>query len=417
MALLAALGHVANLGQFVEIGQGHAHQREQIRWTRRNYALDSQALKIDLLGAARDDVRGTYDTYVERLDSLLLLNALLLPFALNTLQFSDQFVPGLDCLDRPDPDSCIEMKHPWLQTLWVYLVGIDLFVPFWSILMLLHCKRKLDSWLQHTLGDLQLMRRGIMNTDILESSEWTKQVEDQLAEEQKRVVATLGGFIVDYQEIFMQLWNEECAPLVAIATLLLWASATIAITLTAFMFWIYLADRETKEGARASGDYIHFGILSIIGLGIPLAYFLRVWILGRRRSRSNAATGTIAGDLRSNGDELLPSVSPMAIRRESLRNVGIPRTTSSSSDFTRPRPFLMNSRASAAGGSDMSLVERDGAISETPPRRDGVVSETPPRNIASHDQRKRPLLETLNPFRRNQDQDEPRRIYSSPCAN
>merc|ERR1719463_971048 len=107
MALLGALGHLANVSQFAEIYQGHAHQREQIRWTRRNYALDSQALKIDLLGAARDDVRGTYDTYVERLDSLLLLNALLLPFALNTLQFSDQFVPGLDC----KTEECIEVKH------------------------------------------------------------------------------------------------------------------------------------------------------------------------------------------------------------------------------------------------------------------------------------------------------------------
>ena len=43
MALLSALGHLANFGQFVEIGQGHAHQREQIRWSRRGYTLDAEA--------------------------------------------------------------------------------------------------------------------------------------------------------------------------------------------------------------------------------------------------------------------------------------------------------------------------------------------------------------------------------------
>jgi len=278
MALLAALGHVANVGQFVEIGQGHAHQREQIRWTRRNYALDSQALKIDLLGAARDDVRGTYDTYVERLDSLLLLNALLLPFALNTLQFSDQFVPGLDCKDA---DHCIEVQHPWLQTLWVYLVGIDLFVPFWSILILLQCKKKLDSWLQQTLDDLQRMRKLIITNDVPDNNAWSKESEEALLAEQKRVVACLGGFIVDYQDLFMELWNSECRPMVNLATKMLWCSATIAITLTAFMFWIYLVDRQNDNY-----DEWHFGIISVIGLSVPMIALFRGWLKQPRRMQS-----------------------------------------------------------------------------------------------------------------------------------
>merc|ERR1712007_27319 len=101
-------------GQFVEIGQGQAHQREATRWARKNYALDTQALKIDLLGDTREDIRRTYDTYIERLDTLLLLNAIILPFALQTLQFSDQFVPGFACAVNPDT-YCLVAQYPWLH--------------------------------------------------------------------------------------------------------------------------------------------------------------------------------------------------------------------------------------------------------------------------------------------------------------
>lgn len=304
MALLAALGHVANVGQFVEIGQGHAHQKEQIRWTRRNYSLDSQALKIDLLGAARDDVRGTYDTYVERLDSLLLLNALLLPFALNTLQFSNQFVPGLDCLTRDDPQTCIEIKHKIIHTLWVYLVGIDLFIPFWSILLLLLCKRKLDSWLQKTLDDLQRMRKMIISKDTPDVTTWSKETEENLAAEQKKVVACLGSFIVDYQDLFMDLWSSECAPLVNIATKMLWSSATVAIVLTAFMFWIYLVDREYRD----NHDPWHFAFMSLLGLGLPLLYFIYDWCI--RKPASMPVTSRVA------------TYADLPLRRDSRISVG-----------------------------------------------------------------------------------------------
>lgn len=327
MALLAALGHVANVGQFVEIGQGHAHQREQIRWSRRNYSLDSQALKIDLLGAARDDVRGTYESYVERLDSLLLLNALLLPFALNTLQFSGQFVPGLNCMDRNDPNTCIEVKYAWVHTFWVYQVGIDLFIPFWSILILLNCKQKLDSWLQKTLDDLQRMRRMIISNDPPENAAWSKAAEESMAAEQKRIVACLGGFIVDYQDLFMDLWKSECAPLVAAATVLLWSSATVAIILTAFMFWVYLVDREHVD----NGDDWHFLGITFVGFLIPIVYFVRSW--RRKPTRTPSFNSVAAGATQSNGELPVHDGTTVA-RMPSLRREASAPATSSAQGST-----------------------------------------------------------------------------------
>ncbi|CAE7216074.1 unnamed protein product [Symbiodinium sp. KB8] len=146
--LLNGIGHLANLGQFVEIGQGQAFQREQMQWARRAYCLDSRALRIDLLNAVKEDVRDHHQTYASRIDTLLLVHTLLLTFALATLQYSDQFVPVSGCVE------CEENEHPWLVTCWVrlpqlcaaygftrrrrafesrYSVSGILILPFWGV--------------------------------------------------------------------------------------------------------------------------------------------------------------------------------------------------------------------------------------------------------------------------------------------
>eukprot|EP00913_Durusdinium_trenchii_P024841 g23316.t1 len=120
--LLNGIGHLANLGQFVEIGQGQAFQREQMQWARRAYCLDSRALRIDLLNAVKEDTE----------DTLLVVHTLLLTFALATLQYSDQFVPVSGCVE------CEENEHPWLVTCWVYAVSGILILPFWGIVLFNH---------------------------------------------------------------------------------------------------------------------------------------------------------------------------------------------------------------------------------------------------------------------------------------
>lgn len=280
MSFIAALSHIAGLGQLVEIGQGHAHQKETVRWARKNYMLDAQALKIDLLRAARQDVRSTFDTYSERVGNLLLLNALLLTFGLSTLQISTQFIPGLSCPSNAvsaklDPeDYCIELRHKWLLTIWVYLTGYNIFAPFWSILILLCSKKQLDRWLERTLEALQQTRKMIIN-DGANISTWTAEQEDELSNEQKRAVAQLGAFIVEEQDMFMDLWLSEVAPQVSLATYILWSSATAGVVLTLYMCAMYFYDNPIGDRKESS----FFSVLSVIGLAIPVvALVLKDWI-------------------------------------------------------------------------------------------------------------------------------------------
>merc|ERR1712031_125581 len=88
--------------------------------------------------------------------------------------------------------------------------------------------------------------------------------EDKLADEQQRVVEVLSNFIVDYQDQFMDMWEQQCAPLISVATKLLWSSATLAVVLTAYMCWIYLADLEYNKT-----DNVHFVVITMFGLLAP----------------------------------------------------------------------------------------------------------------------------------------------------
>jgi len=268
---------MANLGQFVEIGQGHAHQREQIRWTRRAYILDTQTLRLDLLSAAKDEIRAHYDTYVGRLDTLLVVDALLWPFALASLQFAQEFVPQA----AEDCPTCVEAENPWMVWLWVWIVGMILVLPFWSILMIIRCKLKLDGWLEFSLANLNQERRMTVAGSPAELLP-DKDAGEAMHQEMEQVVSHLGGFIVEYQDHFARVWSVECKGLVDTATALLWLSAVNAIALTALMIWIWMVNRP---GEQTAAPYI-FAMVIFVGFSVPAIY-----IVSRRCRRTWEGAG------------------------------------------------------------------------------------------------------------------------------
>lgn len=309
MALLGALQHFASLGQFGKVGQGHAHQKEQLRWAIRDYMLDSQALRIDLLRCARCDVRSTFDTNREQLDTLLFLNALLFAFALGTMQMSDNFIPGLGCLEAHpnDHEYCVEMKYMWLQTIWVYLIGLDLFFPFWSILLLFSCRYKLEIWLSETLDELQKLRKDIILSDVSETDvAWTAEAEEQFIVEQKRVMENLGSFMRDHQD-------HNCydfAPQLSLAKSFLYSSAAVAIVLTTFMMWIFLVGSDIMYRF----DSTHFLYLSVLGLGVPCLYVCcshLIWKDSPRRGLDEGPALRTSSSRPRSGQE--PLLQPMEV--------------------------------------------------------------------------------------------------------
>merc|ERR1711971_788621 len=134
------------------------------------------------------------------------------------------------------------------------------------------CKRRLDRWLQTTLEDLQYVRKGMVvhTTNPHDRAKGHKQMEDELAEDQQRIIANLSGFIVAYQDQFNDHWYRSCYPLVLWANRLLWSSTTVAITLTAYMLprGSSLAQRRGAEcrGARSFQRFQRVILMAVLGL-------------------------------------------------------------------------------------------------------------------------------------------------------
>lgn len=280
MALFGALNHLANLGQVVRLGQSRLQQKEQVVLSQIGYQLDLQALRIDLLSAARETMQATYDSYHSRLDTLLLLNALIMPFAFNTLQFSDQFL----LRSAEQCPHCLEVRHSWLTTLWVYLVGVDLVMPFWSLLLLLHCKMQLESWLQLSLNELQAARRTILGAISVTCTSPSAAATPQgpctqsgsvNVAEHEEAIAIMRNFMVSCQELFNEQWGTRCSPLVWWATLLLWCSIVASLVLISLMVWLYM---ERNNGA-VHENHIQFAFIIGLGLVVPPAWFAhrRLW--------------------------------------------------------------------------------------------------------------------------------------------
>lgn len=273
--LLNGIGHLANLGQFVEIGQGQAFQREQMQWARRAYCLDSRALRIDLLNAVKEDVRDHHQTYASRIDTLLVVHTLLLTFALATLQYSDQFVPVSGCVE------CEENEHPWLVTCWVYAVSGILILPFWGIVLLIWSKLQLDHWLENSIGRLNVELRQSLSADINTESVADREG-SQLLERVEGAVTRLSSFVVEHQESFKRVWNHECKFMISAATVFLWVSCVLAILITAGMFWLFLQNHMAGQHRHAA---THFALCTVCGLMAPIFYGLWFRLTCRESTR------------------------------------------------------------------------------------------------------------------------------------
>jgi len=271
-----------NVGQVLELGQSHAHQREQMHWARRGYHLDSQSLRLDVLDHAKEEIRSHYDTHVGRIDTLLLVLALIWPFALNVIQFSDSFIPRT----AEECGECVEARHPWLVGMWIGLTGVILILPFWGILMLIRCKLKLDRWLERSLKGLNNKRRELVMASApptprrplsrsFSSLSYSKAQEEEEADEQhddetQQVVSELVNLVMEYQEHLAQIWRAECGKLVKAAMMVLWMSALAALLLTSVSVWIFLVNK----GGVAEACSTWFAAIILLGCLGPAFYVL-----------------------------------------------------------------------------------------------------------------------------------------------
>lgn len=257
------LEHAANLGQLMQNSYWsrrgfeqaqHLHQ-EQVVWNRRAYCLDTRALRINILTAVKEDARDHHQTHAGMIETLLLVHTLILTFALATIQYSGHFMPSTS--------SGLENIHPSLVWTWAILVALVLILPFWSILMLILTKLRLDRWLKGVISKLTV--ESILGRGTQQDLGPLSNLGD--AELMDEAEATVDCITFDYAQSFKRVWGTECDWMIWLSVQLLWLSCAIAILITGGMFWLYLVDN--MESTHHHIGTLFMGVIAA-GLSLPL---------------------------------------------------------------------------------------------------------------------------------------------------
>jgi hypothetical protein len=284
--------------------------------------LDCESFRLDALDHAKEEIRSHYETYVSIVDTLLLVMALIWPFALNTIQYSDAFVLKTEeeCLNGDYPDGCIEVEYPWLVGMWIGLIGLVLILPFWGILMLIRCRLKLAQWLEYCLAGLNRERREIVSNRCPE----TDDVRDR---QTGQVVLDLVNVAFEYQDYLSRIWRSECAWLVRTASMFLWLSAVAAVVVTGLSLWTFFFN---KGGAHKQYSTLFLLMISA-GCFAPALYLLK------QHFRTNVPRPHF--ETHDIGESQFPLTSPRSrVRTKSRLFDDVAEVTGSPADVYRSNP-------------------------------------------------------------------------------
>ncbi|CAK0833836.1 unnamed protein product [Prorocentrum cordatum] len=376
------------IGQALEFKMSQAHHEMDCRYSRINLHQDMQSLRLDALDHGKEEIRENYDMYVGRIESLLLVLALIWPFALSTIQFSDPFIPVVDSGDCPDGDCPIEEDFKILVHIWVCLIALVLVLPFWGILCLIRVKLTLDAWLEESLAGLKEDRKAIVKA-------MKDPIPDTVPQKADEVVQRLVDRVSKCQDKLSDIWSRECSRPVHLANILLWISAYMALCLSAISVWIFLWN---KGGTYRIASIILGTAVFVIGCFAPLAYYL-VYLKGPEADGDGDPDGQPSSPSPQDRRSRFSCCAPASDLFREPRTVGAPPPRRSASRLDgsvavngRPPPFdpwrgpatraerhpAAESRAAAAGRWDGAVGRRllEGSP-DAPPSLGGVFPGAP----------------------------------------
>lgn len=191
-----------------QILQDHHYHQDEMRWNRRAFNLDSQALNLELVNTIRDDLRDLISQRAQQIDNVLLVNTLLFSFSFG---FVCEGTFPVSRTTSPCPpggeasfltNGCLRWYPTdfWLR-LYVTMMVLTFVLPFWSIWFALECKSGLDAFLNKILREERSSR--------LDFKTWTR-----------------------FFESFEQHWARHCRFNAMAASSLFWGGMVSALSVS-----------------------------------------------------------------------------------------------------------------------------------------------------------------------------------------
>eukprot|EP00929_Paragymnodinium_shiwhaense_P002117 TRINITY_DN102309_c0_g1_i1.p1 TRINITY_DN102309_c0_g1~~TRINITY_DN102309_c0_g1_i1.p1 ORF type:complete len:390 (-),score=59.22 TRINITY_DN102309_c0_g1_i1:114-1283(-) len=118
----------------LNLAQSTFYHRNELRWAEIDYYLQVRQVHIDTLNNLREDLRDLYQMHKGKLDNSMIVATLMLSIGFGFV------VEGTFPPEGP-------VKGPWeatLRVVYACVAGLALVCPFWSMLCLMECRRRLD---------------------------------------------------------------------------------------------------------------------------------------------------------------------------------------------------------------------------------------------------------------------------------
>lgn len=135
------------IGEVVQIlQQWHQYQRDET-WSRRDYDLGLQSMRIDILNTVREEMRDQVTVIISSLDNLMVVATLMLSIGFG-FAVEGTFPPAESDYDYDDFQKC-------LLVLYAFLSALSLVFPLACLMLTIAARFEVELCQQDVMGDLQ----------------------------------------------------------------------------------------------------------------------------------------------------------------------------------------------------------------------------------------------------------------------
>eukprot|EP00928_Gymnodinium_smaydae_P027613 TRINITY_DN2129_c1_g1_i3.p1 TRINITY_DN2129_c1_g1~~TRINITY_DN2129_c1_g1_i3.p1 ORF type:complete len:356 (-),score=74.47 TRINITY_DN2129_c1_g1_i3:158-1162(-) len=118
--------------------QSGIQHRNDLIWNEIDYYLQIRQVHIDTLNNMREDLRDLYEMDARKIDNSMIVTTLMLTIGFGFV------VEGTFPPTTEDAGHAISTVESCLRVVYAIVAGLALVCPFWSMLCLVECKRRLD---------------------------------------------------------------------------------------------------------------------------------------------------------------------------------------------------------------------------------------------------------------------------------
>jgi len=230
------MGSVMSLGigEGVGIYQAWHYGRRDQHWAERNYKMDAQSMRIDLLGTVREEIRDQLELIVSSLDNMMVVATLMLSIG---FAFAAELAapPSSHVDDSP-------LEHA-LHVAYAVLCALSLVLPFWCLIFTLRIRYEVDRVTKDHVAELQDQLIAVLEQkDIVRNTPQRSLRRGGRMGRARSTVSGYGAKVKDVAASFRKSMGPlQLPPEIDVNDVILWAKEDLLHKIASYSFYYPIA--------------------------------------------------------------------------------------------------------------------------------------------------------------------------------